>query len=350
MNLKGRRNMKKLKVVQIGIRHEHAAGKMNTLRRMSGIFDIAGVVDEKDFAHNATYLENESMLTLPFEGLPRLTLDEALNLPGLDAVLVEVPNLDLVPVAMKCMEKNIPMHMDKPGSPDLGAYKKLLDGCASKGLPFQMGFMFRGNPAMKKLRELTADGVLGTILELEMNMSHNYGGEIYQHYVATLPGGSMYNLGCHDIDFIVSLLGAPEKVTAFGTKSSATVPDALNNTMAVLEYEKAIVSVRVNVLKGRGGNYRRLSVAGTNGVFELMPVECFNRELTATLDLKEAAGGFESGVNVLSFGVQKDRYADQLEEFARVVRGEIKNPYTYAHDYLTHKVVLGAAGILPYTK
>lgn len=342
--------MKKLKVVQIGIRHEHAAGKMDSLRRMTDIFDVAGVVDEKDFAHNATYLDSEDMLVLPYEGLPRLTLDEALNLPGLDAVLVEVPNLDLVPVAMMCMERNIPMHMDKPGSPDLAAYKKLLDGCAARGVPFQMGFMFRTNPALTKLRELVSAGILGTILELDMNMSHNYGGDIYQHYVATLPGGAMYNLGCHDIDFIVSLLGVPEKVTAFGKKVSRIAPDALNNTMAVLEYEKAIVSIRVNVLKGRGGFYRRLSIAGTNGVFELMPVECFNGELTATLDLKEAMGGFEKGVNELSFGRQIDRYASQLEEFAKVVRGEIENPYTYEHDYQTHKVILGAAGILPYVK
>jgi predicted dehydrogenase len=192
--------------------------------------------------------------------------------------------------------------MDKPGSPDLAAYKKLLDGCAARGVPFQMGFMFRGNPALTKLKELVAAGILGTVLELDMNMSHNYGGDIYQHYVAALPGGAMYNLGCHDIDFIVSLLGAPEKVTAFGRKASPIAPEALNNTMAVLEYEKAIVSIRVNVLKGRGTSYRRLSVAGTNGVFELMPVERFDRELTATLDLKEAKGGFEKGVNQLSFG------------------------------------------------
>ena len=106
----------------------------------------------------------------------------------------------------------------------------------------------------------------------------------------------------------------------------------------------------MNVLKGRGTSYRRLSVGGTNGVFELMPVERFDRELTATLDLKEAKGGFEKGVNELLFARQHDRYACQLEEFAKVVRGEIKNPYTYEHDYQTHKVVLGAAGILPYVK
>lgn len=343
--------MRKLKIVQIGIRHEHAAGKMTSLRQMPDVFDVVGVVDEKDFAGNATFLANESMLTQPYEGLPRLTLDQALELQGLDAVLVEVPNLDLVPVAVKCMEKNIPMHMDKPGSPDLDAYKKLLDGCAAKELPFQMGFMLRGNPALNKIRELVEKGVLGTVLELEMNMSHGNYGEVYQRYVATLPGGAMYNLGCHDIDFIVSLLGVPEKVTSFSKKTYPAVPEALNNTMAVLEYEKAIASVRVDVMKGRGQRYRRLHIGGTNGIFELMPVERFDgKELTAILDLEEACCGFSRGINTLSFGIQTDRYADLLEEFAKVIRGEIKSPYTYQHDLNTHKVVLGAAGLRPYIK
>ena len=85
--------MKKLKIVQIGLRHEHAAGKMDSLRKLTDIFDIAGVVDEYSFARNATYLANEDMLVKPFEGLKQLTLEETFQLPGLDAVMVEVPNL-----------------------------------------------------------------------------------------------------------------------------------------------------------------------------------------------------------------------------------------------------------------
>lgn len=342
--------MKKIKIVQIGVRHEHAAGKMDSLRKLTHLFDIVGVVDEKGFAHNATYLENESMMVKPFEGLTRLTLDEALAMPDLDAVMVEVPNLDLVSVAIKFMEKGIPIHMDKPACPDLAEYKKLLDGCTAKGLPFQMGYMYRVNPAMNKLKELYATGVLGTLLELEMDMSHCYGGEIYQEYLSTLPGGVMFNLGCHDFDFIVSMLGAPEKVTSICKNVCGSAGGrALNNTMAVLEYKDAIVSVRVIAIKGQGSPHRRLMASGTNGVFELTPVERFDgRELIATLDLKEARGGFNRGMNTLSFGVQIDRYAEQLEEFAQIIRKEKQNPFTAEHDYAAHRVILAAAGLLDY--
>ena len=36
--------MKKVRIAQIGISHEHAAGKMQTLLKMQDVFEIAGIV------------------------------------------------------------------------------------------------------------------------------------------------------------------------------------------------------------------------------------------------------------------------------------------------------------------
>ena len=83
-------------------------------------------VDERDFCKTPYY-----PWALPqkiYDGYKAMSLEEALNYPGLNAVTVEVPNNDLVPIALQCAERGIAMHMDKPGSPDLEAYKKLLDG------------------------------------------------------------------------------------------------------------------------------------------------------------------------------------------------------------------------------
>ena len=343
--------MRKLKVIQIGIQHEHAAGKMDTLRKMEDIFEVVGFVDDRSFSKTAVYLEREEFLTKPYSGLPSFTLEEALNYPGLDAVLVEVPNNDLVDIAMLCMEKGLPMHMDKPGGEDLAQYKRLLDGCKTRDLPFQMGFMYRGNPAMNFCRKLVQDDILGDILEVEMDMSHDYGGERYQRYLASFKGGVMYNLGCHGIDFIVSLLGRPEEVTPFLKTVRGTLPGALNNTMAVLEYENALVTMRANAHKGAGSWQRRLLVSGRAGTFELTPHERFDgNELTAVLRLKEDRGEYKRGVNPLTFGRQQDRYIDQLTEFAQVIRGEVTPAYSYEHDYLVHEVTLAAAGCIKWSK
>lgn len=343
--------MKKLKVIQIGIQHEHATGKMNTLRKMEDIFEVAGYVDDRSFSRTSVYLANEDLQAWPwpYSGLREFTLEEALNYPGLDAVLVEVPNNDLAEIALLCMKKGLAMHVDKPGGEDPARFKELVDGCKAADIPLQMGYMYRGNPAMNFCRKLFQEGILGDILEIEMDMSHCYGGERYQHYLAGFKGGVMYNLGCHNIDFIVSLLGRPDKVTPFLKNVRGTLPGALNNTLAVLEYPNALVTVRVSAHRAWGT--RKLTVAGTVGTFELSPHERFDgKELTATLHLREDRGEYKAGVNPLTFGKQFDRYIDQLTEFAQVIRGEVAPAYSYEHEYLVHEVTLAAAGCTTWSK
>ena len=343
--------MKKLKVIQIGIQHEHASGKMDTLRKMGDCFEVVGFVDDRSFSKTSVYLEKEEFLTKPYIGLQELSLDEALNYPGLDAVLVEVPNNDLAETALLCMKKGIAMHVDKPGGEDPARFKELVDGCKAANIPFQIGYMYRGNPAMNFCRKLFQEGILGDILEIEMDMSHCYGGERYQHYLSGFKGGVMYNLGCHNFDFIISLLGRPDNVTPFLKNVQGTLPGTINNSLAVLEYPNTLVTVRVNAHKAWGSPLRRLSVNGNNGCFILSPHERFDgHELTAELFLKEDRGEYKAGINPLTFGRQQDRYIDQLTEFAQVIRGEVTPSYSYEHEYLVHEVTLAASGCTKWSK
>ena len=342
--------MKKVKIIQVGVQHEHANGIIESLRKMPDVFEILGFVDDRSFAKTPTFAENPVKFTEPYKGLTEFTLEEALNHPEVEAYAIEVPNNDLVPTALRFLERGLPLHMDKPAGEDLELYGKLLDGCKARKVPFQMGFMFRGNPALKFCREIVRKGLLGDVLEVEMDMSHDYGGDIYQEYISNVKGGIMYNLGCHNLDFIVALMGSPDRVTPFRKNVKGTLSSCINNTMAVLEYPNALVSVRVNCHKAHGTLFRRLLGAGEAGFFELCPCENIGGELKANLYLKEAAGEYKSGNNVISFGIQADRFVDHLMEFAQMVRGEIENPYTYEHDYLVHKVTLAAAGCLKWSK
>jgi len=62
------------------------------------------------------------------------------------------------------------------------------------------------------------------------------------------------------------------------------------------------------------------------------------------LTLLEGNKEYSAGSQLIDFGIKLDRYEDQLLELAKIIRGEMKNPYTYEHDYLTQEVVLAAAG------
>ena len=58
--------MEKIKIVQYGVTHEHAAGKIASLRKLTDIFEIVGVIDDR--ASTAARFPQEVDMSL-YEGL-----------------------------------------------------------------------------------------------------------------------------------------------------------------------------------------------------------------------------------------------------------------------------------------
>jgi hypothetical protein len=87
-------------------------------------------------------------------------------------------------------------------------------------------------------------------------------------------------------------------------------------------------------------------VDGTNGTLELCPIERFDgQNLKLEMVLKKPAGGYGAGRDIIDFGVICDRYRDQLEDLALIVRGEKPNDQDYDHDLLVHRITLKACGV-----
>jgi predicted dehydrogenase len=285
----------------------------------------------------------------PYEGLKFLGEDELFATPGLQAVTVETPNADLVPTAWRCLERNLAMHMDKPGGETLAPFVRLRQGCEVRQVPFQMGYMFRGNPALQWCRQAARRGWLGEIFEIQGSMSHNYGGAAYQDYLGQFAGGIMFNLGCHLIDLVVAMMGRPEQVTPF-LKSAPGWPELVkNNGLAILEYPHATATLRACSLDADGLARRRFRICGTKGVAELCPPERFDGQpLQMRLTLREGNEEYPAGTHTVDFGVMRDRYQAQLLELANIINGDAENPYSCAHDCLVQEVLLAAAGYTPW--
>ena len=77
---------------------------------------------------------------------------------------------------------------------------------------------------------------------------------------------------------------------------------------------------------------------GVDWVMVFSPNSCHRDHILAA---------FAAGNHELEFGPMRDRYIDQLEEFAACVRGEKINPYSFEHESLVQKTVLAVSG---YTK
>ena len=278
-----------------------------------------------------------------------MTQEEPLSTPGIEAVAVETTNKDLLPTAMRCMERGLHMHMDKPGGETMQPFRALVEGCRSRGLAFQMGYMYRTNPAIQFCFRALRKGWLGEVFEVHAVMSR-YDHDPYRQHLSQFAGGAMYNFGCHLIDLVVAMLGRPDNVAPF---LKATRDDGLlDNGLAVLEYPRTTATIRTTVVEVDGMKHRRLIVCGTRGTVEICPLEQpWDRQtldpLHARLTLLEDNAKYAAGTHLVDVGVMNFRYDDQLIELARVIRGEITSPFTYDHDLTVQETLLAAAG---YTK
>ena len=343
--------MKRLRIVQFGISHEHAADKLATIKSLPDEFEIVGLVDDRGSATPRYPVRRPDSV---LDGIRLLTEEEVWADKSIDAAFVETTNGDLVPTAERVLAHGLPMHLDKPGGETLGRYAAFRKEAKARGLHVQMGYMFRANPAIRWLEEAVRAGVFGAVYGIEADMDHGYGDDSYRRYLSSFKGGILYNLGCHLVDFFVSMLGEPSSARppVLGD-APGSAPGSRDNCLGVLQWDGGAIGI----VRSCARNYtnfpgRRLRISGTNGGAELCPIERFDgNELRVELKLREAAGGLPKGRQSLNLGAQGkvgnvDRYADQLREFARIVRGEEKEPDGLCeHDIAVQRALLRMCGL-----
>ena len=329
--------MKKIRIGQLGIGHNHGTARMKSLRALDGYFEVVGVAED-----SAAWREKRGAHA-SYSGLPMMSVDELLAVPELEAVMIETDGKDLLPSAIRCAERGLHLLMDKPGGEDLPGFERLCDTVRGRGLVLQLGYVYRNNPAVNFCVEAVKNGWLGDVFEIHAVMSR-WDKDEYRKWLSQFHGGAMYIFAGYLIDIVLRILGEPERVTPF---MKWTRDDGLvDNGLAVLEYPRATATIRVSVAEVEGYKHRRLIVCGTNGTAELCPIE-YQRdetELNVRLTLKEPRAHYASGTRMVDCGPRGDRYAAQMIEFARAVRGEIANPFPPEHEYLLHKTLLRASG------
>ncbi|MDO4575129.1 MAG: Gfo/Idh/MocA family oxidoreductase [Planctomycetia bacterium] len=339
---------RKIKIAQIGVRHEHASGKMSTLKMLPQYFEIVGIAAESPEEQKKH--QNDGV----YKNVPWMSREEILAIPGLEAVAVETEMTELIPTAVKCAEKGLHMHVDKPLGQSMEEITRLLDACRKNNVIMQPGYMYRTNQAFRLLLRAVRSDWLGEIHDIALDMCRNDTSPGFRKWLATYRGGGMYDFGSHLVDFVVELLGAPKEIRVFERPDPT---DGLSdNTLSVFLYEKAIAEIRVSLRKIDGFSRRRLACHGTKGSFVLDPLENWSRDpktkkmvpLNVRLTLDEPHEEYRKGLNELKIPPFEDRYIGQLTDFAQFVRGLKENPYSYDFEWMSQKAILAASGYIEY--
>lgn len=329
--------MSKVKIAQIGISaYSHGLEVFDSLKKANDVFEIAGYVlpeNEKE-----KFPERISV----FDGYPELTLEQVLNDTSIQAVTIETEEIYLTKYALMAARCGKKIHMEKPGGTNLKEFETLIDYVKDNNIVFQTGYMYRYNPIIKRVIKSAQNGEYGNIVSVEAQMNCRHGDDL-REWLSTFKGGMMFFLGCHLIDLILQIQGMPKNVIALNRGTGMNGINSEDYGMAVLEYDNGISFAKTCDVEYGGFARRQLVITGTKKTVEIKPLERYwGKDLFTDVTVYDAEDWNNNGVAERS--ELYDRYHDMMTDFAEMVQGKKKNPYSYDYELELYKLILKCCG------
>lgn len=322
--------MRKIRIAQIGTSETtHSVHIMTTMLGMPETFEVLGVADVD---------QHYRPLDPIFDRVPKMTVEQLLELPQLDAVVIDCDENIQTEYALMAAERGLAIQMEKPGSESDVDFDRLIDLVQEKGLVFHVSYMYRYNPAIMYAMEKIQSGAIGDVycVEAQMNIYH---GKLLRNRYGEFSGGVMYYLGCHMTDLIYRIQGEPLDITTFNADLGEEGVDSRDFGLAVLRYPHGASIAKVSAGEIGGAPYRRyVIICGTKGTLEIRPIEYPVGNGLDRTEIKETYLG-DGAIKHTTFAPY-GRYTRMLSEFAAMVCGEKENPYSYEYERALHKLIL----------
>ncbi len=338
--------MKKIKIAQIGVGHDHACSAFLTLKN-SKYFDMVGYckVPEDDGGYECVK-EHDKLYAHYYDGAKELTLEEIFAIPDLEAVAIETFDLALVKYAKMAAERGLHIYMDKAPGESAEEFEELLSIVKQKNLAFSIGYMYRFNPLLKEVFASVKSGEIGKVNNIETEMSC-YMDHKKRLWLEQFKGGMMQFLGCHLVDMVVRLNGVPDEIIPFNYASGDKGVNTLDVAFAVFKYPNAIATIKSSMIDCGGYVRRHLTISGDKSTIDVRPLEKFESE-PSNISTAMRKYGYEKGWHDLGETINSgafDRYLDMLLTFAKMVRGERGYEVDLETEARIHRCLLTACGI-----
>ena len=139
-----------------------------------------------------------------------------------DGVVIATPNALHAPVGLACVERRIPMLVEKPIADTVAASRELVDAAERAGVPLLVGHHRRHNPRIEKAREIVQGGGIGRLVAVVALWLVKKPAAYFDVAWRREPGGGPLLINAiHDIDdlrFICGEIGDVRAIVANGAR------------------------------------------------------------------------------------------------------------------------------------
>ncbi|WP_045747856.1 Gfo/Idh/MocA family protein [Actinoplanes rectilineatus] len=184
-----------------------------------------------------------------------------------DVVYVATPHAFHLEGALLCIEAGKAVLVEKPLTLDLPTSAHLVQAARSAGVFLMEAMWMRCNPAIRKIAELVADGVIGDVASVHADFGlHGPFEPSHRLRDPKLGGGALLDLGVYPLHLAHLVLGTPASVHGW----AKLTPENVDETSGILlGYESGAVAALTCSINGESPN--GASISGTLGRIEIPP-------------------------------------------------------------------------------
>lgn len=147
------------------------------------------------------------------------TLEEAMEKCPIDVVDICVPTFLHETFALKAATNGKHVLCEKPVTLSLESFDRMYAACKENNVKFMTGQVVRFTSEFVDFSNRIKEGQLGNIHMLTEKRLCQHPSWTTWHRDPSKSGGGLFDLNTHDIDYIYSLFGLPESVSAVGWKT-----------------------------------------------------------------------------------------------------------------------------------
>ena len=233
--------------------------------------ELVGVAD--------TDLEKAQKIAAQYGTTAYSDYNELLN-QGLDAVSIAVPTIWHKQVALAAIQKGVNLLIEKPIADSIQSAQEIITAAEDSGVKLMIGHIERFNPAVRKLKQIIDDGILGKLVLISARRVGPFVPRISDV-------GIIVDVATHDIDVIRYLIGSEcTSVFARSTRYKNMKGDA---AIILIGFGDISASIEVNWYTPY--KVRSLTVTGTEGIAYLdylkQEVEIHKAEGNVTLKIEK---------------------------------------------------------------
>jgi predicted dehydrogenase len=253
-------------------------------------------------------------------------LEEVLADPGIDAVILCTPHGLHTGQVLACAAAGKHVFCEKPLALTRADAERSVAACNEARVVLGIGHERRYEPAIVEVQRLLREGVLGTVMHLEANFSHDKLANVpagdWRTSPKDAPAAGMTAMGIHLTDLFVALIGPVRE--AFATTSSRVAyPDNGDVVSALVRFECGATGYLNAILVTP--HHLRLTVFGSEAWVEVRNETHPDTPGPSTLTVQHRDGRTET---------RRYEWVDtvraNLEAFARAIEGDAPYPFTDA--------------------